>query len=107
MPTDNDYGRDRFIRRNGQRLRVGMVRSIQPNPAETNADFERRMDQLADVLERMDGIMSVGYEFERRAGAIVQCVFDVDHAPRPETVTDDPRPAGGRSGTPRGGHRAN
>lgn len=101
MPP-NDFGRDRFIRHNGQRLRIGMVRTVQPGEAESNEDFERRMDDMADALEAMSGVLSVEYEFERRKGRIVQCLFDVAHEPRPECVLADSATAGGRSGTPRG-----
>jgi hypothetical protein len=101
-PINRDYGRDCFIRKDGQRLRVRMVRTLEPSEAESNADFERRMDLLAEQLEQMDGFQGIAYEFERRDGAIVLCTLDVQHEPRPVAVVEDPRPAGGRSGNPRG-----
>lgn len=100
MPPE-EYGRDRFIRQNGQRLRTRMVRTIQPHDNETNAAFEHRMEAMVDVIERMEGVQSVAYEFERRASSIVECLIEIDHAPRPEFILEDTRPAGGRRGTPR------
>lgn len=103
MPPESpeEYGHDRFIRMNGKRLRVRMVRTIQPKEVETNAAFERRMEQMIDALEQMSGILRVEYEFERRAGSITQCRIEADHEPREACVLEDSRPAGGRTGTPR------
>ena len=46
------------------------------------------------VLAATDGLKIIG--------AIVQCTIDVQHEPYPEFVIEDARPAGGRSGSPRG-----
>jgi len=102
MPTDSEHGRDFYIREGGARLRVRMIRTVEPKATETNADFERRMDMAAAGLERMDGIQRVEYDFEWRRGAIVRCTFDIAHLPRPSPIEDDERPAGGRPGGPRG-----
>lgn len=103
LPSSNDYGHDRFVWRGGCRMRTGMTRSIMPAERETNADFERRMDVLAEQLSSMDGIITVEFIFERRAGHIAQCLFEVAMEPRAIAVIEDIRPAGGRFGTPRGG----
>lgn len=103
MPQHTEiYGHDRFIIRDGQRLRTRMVRTVQPLDGETNANFERRMDAMAAALGKMEKVQSVELEFERRKNAIVQCTIDVQHVPYRVFVMDDESPAGGRSGGGRG-----
>jgi hypothetical protein len=103
MPTiDHDYGRDFYIWKDGQRLRTRMIRTVEPQEAETNADFERRAGQIAASLEQLEAVQRVEYDFERRKGAIVRCTFDIAQEPRPVAVIEDERLAGGRSEIPRG-----
>lgn len=104
LPGNDEYSFDRFVYKNGQRLRVSFTRTIQPRKdgLETNAEFERRMGQLAEQLASMEGVLGVEYAFERRAGHIAQCVIEVTQEPRPVAVLEDSRPAGGHFGAPRG-----
>lgn len=102
MPTDNEYGRDRFLRIGGVRHRTRLVRTVQPKDGETNEEFERRCEAIAAQLDGLAKVRSVETEYEWRRGAIVECTFIVEHEPYPEFVKNDRRPAGGRSGTPRG-----
>lgn len=102
LPGNDDYSFDRFVYKNGERLRTWMARSILPAHHETNAQFETRMTELARQLSEMDGVIGVEFVFERRAGHIAQCLFEVAMTPRPVAVLDDTRPAGGHFGAPRG-----
>jgi len=97
MPTDNDYGYDRFIYIDGVRNRRVLARTLLPIEGETNQLFEERMDHVAKQLWRMAKVESVEVEFERVRGAIVQCLLIVTHQPYPEFVSGDTRPAGGRA----------
>lgn len=101
-PGNDDYSSDRFLIQNGTRLRTFMARSILPAAHESNADFERRMTALAAQLAATEGVISVEYVLERRAGHIAQCVIEVRMEPRPVAVLEDARPAGGHFGAPRG-----
>ena len=106
MPTDKDeFGRDRFIRIKGVRHRTRLVRTLQPKDGDTNASFQERMEAIAGQLEGMSRVRSVETDYEWRNGALVECMFIVEHEPYPEFIKDDPRPAGGRNGTARGGSR--
>lgn len=104
LPGNDEYSFDHFVFKNGVRLRVSFTRTIQPRKdgMETNAEFERRMDGLAEALSAMDGVLDVEYVLERRAGHIAQCVIEVQQEPRPVAVLEDNRPAGGHFGAPRG-----
>lgn len=97
----NYYGFDHFIWRDGERLRTRYVRNIRPRD-ETNAEFQHAMDRMAAELSAMHGVTSVEYVFAWRDGAIVECILDVQHTPRPIAVIEDDRPAGGRPMSPRG-----
>ena len=102
MQTNNNYGFDRFvIGPNGERLRVLMVRSLQPAELrqESNAEFERRMHIMACQANAMEGVLTVEYEVERRNGHAAQCVIHVYTEPRAVAVIEDARPASGRFGT--------
>lgn len=96
MPTDNDYGYDRFVFLKGVRHRTVLARTLVPLDGETNEHFEQRMGHIALQLEQLGKVKSVEVEFERQRGAIVQCLLIVTHEPYPEFVTNDTRPAGGR-----------
>ncbi len=98
----DDFGFDHYIWQEGQRLRTRIVRSLRPGPHETNGQFEERMTTMASQLAQMHGVLHVGFVFEWRVGAIVECIIDVQHTPRPAPILDDERPAGGRSMPPRG-----
>lgn len=104
LPGSDEYSFDRFIYRDGERLRISFTRTIQPRKEglETNAAFEHRMGQMVEQIARMEGVLAVEFMFERRAGHIAQCVIEVRHEPRPVAVLDDQRPAGGHFGPPRG-----
>ena len=74
----SDYGYDRYVvGPGGERLRVLMVRTIQPaeKRAESNAAFEARMHGLATDLSAMSDVLAVEYEIERKAGAAVLCTI--------------------------------
>lgn len=101
MPSDY-FGFDHYTWRDGQRLRTRIVRSLRPGPNETNSQFEQRMTTMAGQLAQMNGVTSVAFALEWREGAIVECIIDVQHTPRPITVVEDDRPAGGRAGGARG-----
>lgn len=101
MPTDNDFGYDRFVYIEGVRHRRVLARTLLPAEGETNALFEQRMDHIAAQLWKMSKVESVEVEFERQRGAIVQCLLIVTHQPYPEFVAGDTRLAGGRL-APRG-----
>lgn len=103
LPGNDEYSFDRFVFKNGARLRVSFTRTILPTQRETNAQFEQRMNELAEALVAMDGVLDVAYAIERRAGHIAQCVMEVQHEPRPVAVLEDNRPAGGHFGASRGG----
>ena len=95
---NNDYGFDRFvIGPDGERLRVLMVRTLQPAELrqESNSAFETRMHTMACDLKTMPGVLEVEYEIERRAGHVAQCAISVFTEPRPVAVIEDARPAGG------------
>ncbi|MBK9711534.1 MAG: hypothetical protein IPO81_09455 [Kouleothrix sp.] len=104
--TLDDYGTDGYIWRDGQRLRVKMVRTVQPRRDETNSGFEHRMDRLMLQLARMASVLECSYEFERRGGSISLCSITVITKPTPSPIIVDERPAGARHAGPRGGqHR--
>lgn len=101
-PGNDEYSSDRFLIQDGVRLRTFMARSILPAAHETNAGFELRMTRLAEQLAATEGVIGVEYVLERRAGHIAQCIIEVRMEPRPVAVLEDPRPAGGHFGAPRG-----
>ena len=101
MPSDY-FGFDHYTWRDGQRLRTRIVRSLRPGPDETNSQFEESMSTMAAELAQMNGVTNVGFSLEWREGAIVECIIDVEHTPRPIAVVEDDRPAGGRAGGARG-----
>lgn len=98
----DDFGRDQFIRRDGKRLRVGMIRTIQPGPRETNSQFEYRMETMVDDLAAMSGVLDVSYELEKRSKSYVLCTVYIVHEPRESPIADDATPAGGRFERQRG-----
>jgi hypothetical protein len=97
-----DFGSDGYIWKDGQRLRVSMVRTVQPMEHETNSAFEHRMDGLVAQLSRMPSVLSASFEFEKRGGSIVLCTVHIVHKPMPDCIAEDNTPAGGRHG---GGNR--
>jgi len=103
-PT-NDYGFDRYVAtKDGKRLRVLMVRTIEPSQGsnETNAAFERRMHGLAMALLSMEKTLEVAYEIEKRDGHAVLCRIECYTEPSESAVIEDTKPAGGRFGAARG-----
>lgn len=97
MPTDNEFGRDRFLYVDGARYRTKLVRTIVPDDGESNSAFEARMESLAQNAQRLAKVRTVELEFERRSGSIVSCTVDISHVPYPDRVTgEDRRVAGGR-----------
>jgi hypothetical protein len=91
------YGFETYSYIDGQRCRTKFARTIRPNPVERNGDFERRMDEMARMLIEHHGAADVELELRRQDGAIVECLVAVTYrSPRPEPITDDARPAGGR-----------
>lgn len=98
----DEFGFDHYIWQGDERLRTRLVRSVRPTASETNAAFERRMNEMVRQLAAMQGITRVGFVFERRAGRIVECLLDIEHTPRPSPVLEDDRLAGGRALPPRG-----
>lgn len=97
-----DFGSDGYIWKDGQRLRVSMVRTVQPGEHETNSAFERRMDSLVAQLSNMPSVLSASFEFEKRGGSIVLCTVHIIHKPMVDCIAEDNTPAGGRHG---GGNR--
>ena len=101
MFNDHDFGYDRFVYIDGVRHRTVLARTLLPLDSETNAHFEERMGHIASQLATLGKVKSVEVQFQRRAGAIVECLVIVTHDPYPEYITGDERPAGGRP-NPRG-----
>lgn len=101
LPGLTDFGKDKIFYLDEVRYRIGLVRTLRPNEGDTNEQFERRMHDLAGKL-RKHGAASVSMNFERRDGALVECVVDVSTAPVEFDIKPDTRPAGGRTQGPRG-----
>lgn len=103
-PQPDDYRTDRYVYIDGLRYKVGMVCTIRPKDGETNGQFERRMDQLAQVLRDRFGATAMSFELKRAAGGITECLFDVTYPPRAAVeIVDDNTPAGGKVIPIRGG----
>lgn len=102
LPSSDDFGFDHYTWRDGQRLRTRIVRSLRPGPDETNSQFEQAMSTMAGELAQMNGVIDVRFALEWRDGAIVECIIDVQHTPRPIAVVEDTRPAGSRPAGARG-----
>lgn len=106
MPTSTpeDFGVDRYCYIDGVRFKVGMVATIRPFTGETNGDFQRRIDVLAQTLLKSYGATTINTDFEKAAGGFTQCIIDVTYPPRAAAeIADDNRPAGGRVVLIRGG----
>ena len=103
MHHDNGYGHERYRYTPEQpiRHRTEFARTLRPNVAETNGDFEARMDELARVLVLQHHATSVDVLMQRSDGSVVECLVTVCYPPRPEPVAIDRRLAGGRP-APRG-----
>jgi hypothetical protein len=97
LTTDNAYGSDRYVYRDGVRHIAGLTRTLRPVGHETNALFEARMDTLARRLSAMADVRDFEIEIERRAGAAVEATVRVAYvSPIPAPIASDERQAGGR-----------
>jgi len=102
----NEFGRDHIrYTKPDQRFRMGLTRTLRPVAGETNERFEARMHQMVCCLYECDPPPEhVDLDFERRAGALVECTVKVFHTPVAAPIADtDGGPAGGRNAKPRGG----
>lgn len=91
-----DYGSETYIylRDSEGRLRTHLVRTIRPHAAETNSQFEERMDAMAKQLRSMRTVASVTLRFERKADRLTLCEVTLVEAPRPVPIIDDTTPTG-------------
>ncbi|GAB4203553.1 MAG: hypothetical protein OHK0022_27820 [Roseiflexaceae bacterium] len=93
------FGEAEYIRQNGQRYRVLLLRTIRPAPGDSNSRFEARMERMIDLLSSLAVVDSLRYGYEYRDGSIVACWVEVKHqpihCPVPADQADE-RPAGGR-----------
>ena len=96
----DDYGQNQYAYRRGdeRRFQVGLTRTILPHAAETNEQFERRMDIMARGILAMAGVDAVELHMDVSSGAITRCTVTITEAPRPAPIARDARPAGGRFG---------
>lgn len=96
-PTPEDFSTDRYVYIDGLRYKTGFACTIRPKDGETNGQFERRMDQIAQTLRTSYGATALTIELQRAAGGITQALLDVTYPPRAATeIADDDRPAGGK-----------
>ncbi|MBK9709725.1 MAG: hypothetical protein IPO81_00065 [Kouleothrix sp.] len=96
----DDYGQNQYAYRRGdpRRYQVGLTRTVLPHAAESNEQFERRMDTMAQQILGLPGVDAVALHMDVASGAITRCTVTITEAPRHAPIVPDARPAGGRFG---------
>lgn len=85
MPTPRlaEFSYDHYTYIEGQRMRVGLTRTLRPTAGEPSADFRTRITRLVQHLVAAEGIMSIEMDEELRDGQLWQCVIRLRLAPTP------------------------
>ncbi len=78
-----EFGFDHYTYMEGQRMHVGLTRTLRPTAGEPSADFRQRMTRLVQHLAAAEGIVGIDMDEELRDGLLWQCVIRLRLAPTP------------------------
>jgi len=99
LPSRTEFGHDHYTYIGGERMRIGVTRTMRPAENENGAMFRHRINALAQQLLPC-GTLTVDEEI--RGGVVVQAILRLQIEPEAAPILDDTRRAGGRPSGPRG-----